>query len=67
MIKLILLFLVFLSSADAQNLSILADEEFADWYEISPIYIDSENDQLSGNVDFGRFWITNNDNYLFLK
>ena len=67
MIKLILLFLVFLSSVDAQNLSILADEEFADWYEISPIYIDSENDQLSGNVDFGRFWITNNDNYLFLR
>jgi endonuclease/exonuclease/phosphatase family metal-dependent hydrolase len=48
-------------------LNILVDEDYNDWNEISPVYTDPGNDQISGNIDFGRLWISNNSNFLFLR
>ncbi|MDX1700841.1 MAG: endonuclease/exonuclease/phosphatase family protein, partial [Melioribacteraceae bacterium] len=37
------------------------------WDNTAPLYNDINSDQLTGDIDFGRLWISNDDSYLFIR
>lgn len=43
------------------------DEEYSDRENIALIYFNTENDQISGDIDFGCLRITNEINYLLIR
>lgn len=53
--------------AQGQPLPIIMDGKFDDWAALSPIYSDPSGDAPAGTVDFGQVWVTNNEQYLFLR
>lgn len=62
-----LIVLLFISiTVLAQNNSIVLDEKFNDWVDVST-YIEDPVDNLNQGVDFKKLWITNDDNYLYLR
>jgi len=63
----ILLVFLFNLSSIAQNNRILVDGNFSDWGNFTHAYSDLLNDQNSGDVDFGKLWITNDNTYLFFR
>ena len=66
--KLILFTLLIITTVvNAQLQPIILDGNFSDWKQISPAYTDALNDQASGNIDFHRLWIFNDDIYLLLR
>jgi len=63
-----LLLLAFsLNQLFCQTDRIFVDGSYSDWQSISPAYIDSTNDQITGEIDFNQFWISNDNHYLFLR
>ncbi len=53
--KLILFVLLIITTIiNAQFQPIILDGNFSDWNQISPAYTDTQNDQVSGNIDFHR-------------
>lgn len=46
---------------------IYIDGEFTDWQHLSPIYQDEVGDQQPGHPDFGKIWMTNDSDYLYLR
>jgi len=63
-LKLFIFFpLIIYSQAD----HIFVDGCFNDWQELSPLHIDSYEDQQRGILDFGKLWIANDEQYLFLR
>lgn len=63
---LILILLVFIN-LHAQVNRILLDEDFNDWNTVASLYSDSENDQISGIIDFKQVWASNDDDHLFFR
>ncbi len=61
----IIIFLVM--NGFSQPHRIWMDGKFDDWQQLSPIYSDASGDQSIGNLDFGRLWVGNDDNYLFMN
>ncbi len=61
-------FIILLLSQPAlsQAARIFMDGEFGDWQSLPPIYADSIGDQTSGDIDFGRLWVANDERFLFL-
>jgi len=51
----------------AQPPQIFMDGQFEDWQSLFPLYSDPLGDQQSGNLDFGRLWVTNDADYLYLR
>jgi len=49
--------------ADAHR--ILLEGKFDDWDDIDPLYNDPIGDQVTGDLDLGRFWVANDENYVF--
>lgn len=46
---------------------IFMDGRFSDWQDLEPAHIDGFDDQLTGTLDFDRLWLTNDENYLFVR
>ncbi|MFH1735638.1 MAG: endonuclease/exonuclease/phosphatase family protein, partial [bacterium] len=49
--------------ADAHR--ILLEGQFDDWDAIEPLYDDPIGDQVTGDLDLGRFWVANDEEYVF--
>jgi hypothetical protein len=62
-----LFFLGCFSSNFGQNARIILDGKFADWDDVPLAYTDAPGDEGSSDIDFGKLWITNDEDYLFLK
>jgi len=62
-------FFIFLFSSTyfSQTNKILVDEVFTDWEKINSLYTDATNDNISGDVDFGKIWIINDSEFLFIR
>lgn len=45
----------------------LIDEHFDDWDSLKPSFIDTRGEVSTNRVDFDRFWITNDNEYLFIR
>lgn len=43
------------------------DGKFDDWQSLQPAHEDATGDQKTGDLDFGRLWITNDTGYLYLR
>ena len=54
------------NSLFSQN-RILIDDDFSDWQNIPPAYSDTNGDNGFSNVDFGKLWIHNDEDYLFFN
>jgi len=46
---------------------IYLDGAGADWDSLNPVYTDLNGDQLSGELDFGKLWLTNDENFLYFR
>jgi hypothetical protein len=57
--------LLFASNASAELAPIRLDGDFADWMSLAPDLDDSNDD--SGLVDFGRVWVANDQDYLYIR
>ena len=55
------------SAISTTSARIILDGEFDDWDTLSPAYVDPSGDAPEGSVDFGQIWITNDEQYLFLR
>ena len=51
----------------AQSKRIIVDGSFSDWGNLSAVYADPAGDQQAGDIDFGRLWIANDEQFLFLR
>ena len=59
--------LIFLSTVViAQNNAIILDENFDDWENVNA-FVDDPEDNIDSGVDFKKLWVTNDENYLFLR
>ncbi|MCB0305592.1 MAG: endonuclease/exonuclease/phosphatase family protein [Calditrichaeota bacterium] len=63
------LLLLFLSGQllIAQPQRILVDGTYGDWDGVALTHNDPLGDPLSGSLDFGRLWVTNDEDYLFIR
>lgn len=59
-------FLILTAIGIAQTRQILMDGKFDDWQTLAPIHEDVQGDQQTGSLDFGKLWISNDINYLYL-
>ena len=50
--------------ASGESARIIVDGSFEDWEGVAPVYEDAAGDQTTGEVDFGRLWIANDENWL---
>lgn len=50
----------------SQAARIFMDGDLSDWQNLIPLYSDSIGDQVSGDIDFGRLWVANDERFLFL-
>lgn len=57
----------FLLQLLAQNTSILIDGIFSDWDNTTPLHIDTPGDDDNSNIDFGRLWVSNDQDFLFIR
>ena len=64
LLTLIVVLLVASGPAPGESARIFVDGLFEDWDAITPVYNDPAADQTSGDVDFGRLWIANDENWL---
>ena len=51
----------------AQAARIFLDGAFDDWATLNPAHADPAEDAPAGMVDFGRLWIANDEQFLFLR
>ena len=56
-----------LSFLEAQSNRIILDEAYEDWANVSPLASDSLGDQGSSNIDFGKLWVSNDEQFLFFR
>ena len=62
------LLVVFLcSSAQAIGLPIVLDGNFDDWATAPVVATDTGGDAGGGGIDFGRVWVADDENYLYLR
>lgn len=64
--KKLLLFFLFVSFLFAQN-RILIDENYDDWNDVPNLHEDPSGDNSSGTFDFKTMWVTNDDDYLYIR
>lgn len=50
-----------------QAARIFVDGRHNDWQYLTPLHIDPYGDQQSGNPDFGKLWVSNDEQFLFLR
>lgn len=50
-----------------QAARIFVDGRYDDWQNLNPLHIDPYGDQQSGNLDFGKLWVSNDEQFLFLR
>jgi len=50
-----------------QAARIFVDGRHNDWQNLTPLHIDTYGDQQSGNLDFGKLWVSNDEQFLFLR
>jgi exonuclease III len=62
----LIIFLLFIISCSKQPNQIYIDGRFTDWQHLSPVYEANIGDHPTGNLDFGKLWITNDAEYLYL-
>jgi endonuclease/exonuclease/phosphatase family metal-dependent hydrolase len=64
----VFVFLVLLGASAAHPMAarIIVDGLFGDWEDIPPAYTDAPGDQTSGQTDFGRIWIANDEDRLHI-
>ena len=62
----LIIFLLFIISCSKQPNQIYIDGRFTDWQHLSPAYEDNIGGHLTGKIDFGKLWITNDAEYLYL-
>ncbi len=55
------------SLVHSQAARIVVDGRFNDWQNLSPVYSDPSGDQQSGELDFGDLWISNDEQFLFMR
>jgi endonuclease/exonuclease/phosphatase family metal-dependent hydrolase len=53
--------------ARAETARIVIDGDFSDWDNIDPVHLDPAGDQDYGSIDFGRLWIANDKDFVFLS
>ena len=46
---------------------IFVDGRYNDWQNLTHLHIDSYGDQQSGNLDFGKLWVSNDEQFLFMR
>ncbi len=56
----------FSARVSAQAQRIFLDGQFDDWDNIAPLYEDVIGDQQAGDLDFGRLWAANDEDYFYL-
>ncbi len=71
-LKLILIFLIATFSlvpqtASCQVARISMDGYFSDWSNLTPLYFNPSNGQLTGTHFFGRLWAANDERFFFLR
>jgi endonuclease/exonuclease/phosphatase family metal-dependent hydrolase len=64
---LFLLFCLISQILTAQSSRIFIDEEFDDWQHIQPLASDPSGDNNGALIDFGRLWITNDAENVYLR
>lgn len=57
----------FASSLCAQSRHIFVDGRFDDWDNLAALHSDPLGDPNGGSLDFGRLWVTSDDDFLFLR
>lgn len=63
----ILLVFVFISFSIFGQNQILLDEDFSDWNSVQTFVNDTNNDGASGGLDIDSIWVTNDEDFLFIK
>jgi hypothetical protein len=53
--------------ASSEGARIVIDGNFSDWDDIPPAYVDPSGDQTTGDIDFRRLWVANDEKYIFLS
>ncbi len=70
-INIILLLIVFtflfVNIARADSRRIVTDGLYADWAGLAPLHTDTLGDAGSSGIDFGRLWVTNDENRLYMR
>ncbi len=61
------LLLLFTSLLVAQSNRIFLDEDFSDWDNVPVAYTDAIGDGGSSGIDFDKIWISNDEDFLFLR
>lgn len=51
----------------AQSNRIVLDENYDDWVNVPVLANDPLGDQGSSNIDFGKLWVSNDDDFLFFR
>lgn len=61
--------LIFLGTSllKAQSNRILLDEKYDDWLDVPVLVNDPVGDQGSSNIDFGKLWVSNDEDFLFFR
>lgn len=59
--------LLAMTQLSAQPHRIVTDGEYEDWQSVPVAHTDPAGDQNSGNLDFGRLWITNDEFSLLIR
>ena len=64
--KYLILFFLLSTIVFSQSNSIILDEDFEDWNNVTSFEEDA-NDNISNGVDFKKLWVTNDHDYLFIR
>ncbi len=51
----------------AQSGEIILDDDFGDWSNQYLLYSDKQNDGANGGLDFGKFYVTNDDKFIYFS
>ncbi len=65
--RLFLIHLFLFFNLFAQSGQIVLDENFSDWNNSYLVYSDKSNDASNGGLDFGNFYLTNDNKYLYFS
>lgn len=67
LVPILLALLLPAGGAGADSQSIVVDGAFSDWAGIEPLYTDPAGDGGGGAFDFGRLWVADDGEHLFLR
>jgi len=51
----------------AQASRIYVNGRYDDWQNLTPLHTDPYGDQQTGDLDFGKLWVSNDEQFLFLR